>query len=63
MINRSRIIASLCSMFNAYHGNDTTPAWVLELHHASTDGMLVARLQNWRENYPEQYAQHGLYVM
>jgi hypothetical protein len=63
MINRARIIASLCSMFDAYHGNSETPVWLLELHHRADDQTLVARLANWCQNHPEQWAQHGIYVM
>jgi hypothetical protein len=60
---RTRAIASLCAMFNDYHGNDLTPAWVLELHHRSTDEEIAQRLSTWRENYPEQFARFGTYVM
>ena len=63
MINRSRIIASLVAMFNAEHGTSTAPAWLLELHHRSDDATLLARLSNWRQNYPAHYQRHGLYVM
>lgn len=63
MLNRSRIIASLCTMFNAYHGNAETPAWLLELHHRSDDETLLARLGNWQANHPEQFSRHGLYVL
>ena len=62
-MTRSRIIASLCAMFDAEHGNDQTPAWLLELHHRSTDAELLARLENWRVNYPHHHQRHGLYVM
>jgi hypothetical protein len=62
---RSKVIASLCAMFNDYHGNDVTPDWVLDLHHQTNDGDLVARLGNWRRNHPNEFARHGysLYVM
>lgn len=60
---RQRVISSLCAMFNAENGNAQTPAWLLELHHRSTDAELTARLSNWRSNYPQHYARHGLYVM
>jgi len=60
---RSRAIASLCAMFDAYHGNTVTPAWLLELHHRADDATLTARLSNWRQNHPAQWAAHGLYVM
>lgn len=60
---RQRVIASLVAMFNAEHGNTEAPAWLLELHHRSTDDLLVARLANWRTNYPAHYARHGVYVM
>jgi hypothetical protein len=62
-MNRARIIASLCAMFDAYHGNSETPTWMLELQHRADDQTLLARLANWRQNYPEQWAQHGIYVM
>jgi hypothetical protein len=61
MINRARVIASLLAMFKAEHGS--TPQWLLELHHRSDDETLVARLANWRTNYPAHYQRHGLYVM
>lgn len=60
---RQRVIASLVAMFNAEHDNTEAPAWLLELHHRSTDAELIARLSNWRANYPAHYQQHGLYVM
>ena len=60
-MNRQRIIASLCSMFEAEHGS--VPQWLLDLHHRSDDETLVARLANWRQNYPTHYQRHGLYVM
>lgn len=60
---RQRVIASLVAMFNAEHGNTEAPAWLLELHHRSTDAELTARLSNWRANYPQHFASHGLYVM
>ena len=63
MINRQRIIASLCAMFNSVHGNAQAPTWLLTLHHGSSDEVLVARLANWRANYPAEYQQHGIYVM
>ena len=61
MINRARIIASLLAMFEAEHGS--IPAWLVQLHHTASDDLLVARLANWRTNYPTHYQQHGLYVM
>jgi len=61
MINRSRIIASLLTMFTAEHG--TCPQWLVDLHHRSDDETLVARLANWRQNYPNHYQQYGIYVM
>lgn len=60
---RKRLIDSLCAMFNDVHGNQITPAWLLELHNDSSDDVLLARMQNWRANYPQQYHQHGIYVM
>lgn len=60
---RHRVIASLCAMFDAYHGNDTTPQWLLDLHNSSDDATLLARLANWHHNCPEQWQQHGLYVL
>ncbi|MFZ9205439.1 MAG: hypothetical protein ACO22M_05775 [Candidatus Nanopelagicaceae bacterium] len=61
MINRTRIIASLLAMFEAEYGS--IPHWLVELHHRSDDETLVARLANWCQNHPEQWAQHGIYVM
>lgn len=63
MINRTRVIASLLSMFNAEHGNATTPTWLVELHHRSDDDVLLQRLNNWRQNYPQHFQRHGIYVM
>ena len=60
---RQRAIAALCSMFNAEHGNSETPTWLLELHHRSTDADLLARLENWKANYPQHFARFGFYVM
>jgi len=58
---RNRIIASLLAMFEAEHGS--TPTWLIELHHRSDDEMLLERLSNWRLNYPQHFAQHGIFVM
>jgi len=58
---RNRIIASLLAMFEAEHGS--TPTWLIELHHRPDDEMLLERLSNWRLNYPQHFAQHGVYVM
>jgi len=58
---RQRVIVSLLAMFEAEHGS--TPQWLLNLHHSSDDQTLIARLSNWRANYPQHFAQHGLYVM
>jgi hypothetical protein len=58
---RTRAIASLLAMFKAEHGS--TPQWLIELHHRADDQTLIARLANWRTNYPALYAAHGLYVM
>ena len=58
---RQRVIASLLAMFKAEHGS--TPQWLIDLHHRSSDDLLVARLTNWRANYPAHYSRHGLYVM
>jgi hypothetical protein len=58
---RQRAIASLLAMFKAEHGS--TRQWLLNLHHSADDQTLIARLSNWRANYPQHYAQHGLYVM
>lgn len=60
---RQRLIDSICAMFNEYHGNAVSPDWLLELMHTSTDDVLIARLNNWRANYPEQWQRHGIYVM
>lgn len=60
---RQRLIDSICAMFNDYHGNAVSPDWLLELMHTSTDDVLIARLNNWRRNYPEQFQRHGIYVM
>jgi hypothetical protein len=48
-------------MFKAEHGS--TPQWLVDLHHRADDALLLQRLANWRANYPQHYAQHGLYVM
>ena len=61
MINRTRIIASLLAMFKAEHGS--IPTWLVQLHHTASDETLIARLSNWRQNYPAHYQQHGVYVM
>ena len=61
MINRNRVIASLLAMFEAEHGS--IPQWLVELHHRADDDTLIARLANWRANYPALYAAHGTYVM
>lgn len=58
---RQRAIASLLAMFKAEHGS--TPQWLVDLHHRADDALLLQRLANWRANYPQHYAQHGLYVM
>ena len=60
---RQRLIDSLCAMFNEYHGNETTPNWLLCLHDMSSDEMLIARMANWQANYPELWQRHGIYVM
>lgn len=60
---RQRLIDSICAMFNDYHGNAVSPDWLLELMHTSTDDELIARLNNWRRNYPEQFQRHGIHVM
>ena len=62
-MNRTRIIDSLCAMFNMVHNNPTTPSWLMELHNASDDVTLAARMANWMKNYPEEYAQHGIYIL
>jgi len=62
-MNRARIINSLCAMFNQVHNNSSTPAWLMELHNSSDDATLAARMGNWMQNYPEEYAQHGVYVL
>lgn len=61
-MNRTRIINSLCAMFNMAHNNSTTPDWLIELHNSSTDDVLIARMENWRNNYPKEFVQHGIYV-
>jgi len=58
---RTRAIASLLAMFKAEHGS--TPAWLIELHHRADDALLLQRLANWRQNYPQHFAAHGFYVM
>jgi ferric-dicitrate binding protein FerR (iron transport regulator) len=60
---RQRVISSLVAMFNAEHNNSEAPAWLLTLHHTSDDATLLARLANWKQNYPQHFASHGLYVM
>ena len=60
-MTRSRLIASLIAMFEAEHGS--TPQWMIDLHHPSTDEELIARQQTWRQNYPHHHQRHGLYVM
>jgi len=62
-MNRAKIINSLCKMFNQVHNNSSTPAWLMELHTSSSDEILAARMGNWMKNYPEQYAQHGIYIL
>jgi hypothetical protein len=61
MIDRNRIITSLLLMFQAEHGS--IPTWLVQLHHTADDATLIARLANWRQNYPAHYQQHGVYVM
>ena len=61
MIDRNRIITSLLLMFKAEHG--AIPTWLVQLHHTASDETLIARLSNWRQNYPAHYQQHGVYVM
>lgn len=60
---RTRTIASLLAMFNAEHQLSESPSWLLELHSNSDDATLLARLTNWRTNYPQHFAAHGIYVM
>lgn len=60
-MTRQRLIASLIAMFEAEHGS--TPQWMIDLHHRSTDEELIARQNNWRQNYPHHHQRHGLYVM
>lgn len=62
-MNRARIINSLCAMFNMANDLSFTPAWVMELHNASDDVTLAARMANWMKNYPAEYAEHGIYIM
>lgn len=62
-ITRTRTIASLLAMFNAEHELSESPAWLIELHNSSDDATLLARLSNWRANYPQHFAAHGIYVM
>ena len=61
MIDRARTITSLLLMFQAEHGS--IPTWLVQLHHTASDEVLIARLANWRQNYPAHYQQHGVYVM
>lgn len=61
MINRSRVISSLLMMFTAEHG--TCPDWLVKLQNDADDATLIARLANWRINYPHHYQQYGVYVM
>jgi|OM-RGC.v1.032950257 hypothetical protein len=63
VMNRERIIDILCNMFNDYHNNTKTPAWLIDLHNESDNATLIARLENWRRNYPQQYARHATYVL
>ena len=60
---RNRVILSLVLMFCDEHELDSAPAWLLELHTTSDNNTLLARLANWRLNYPQHFANHGLYVM
>ena len=62
-MNRARIINSLCAMFNMANDLSSTPAWVMELHTSSDDVTLAARMGNWMQNYPEEFARHGIYIM
>lgn len=62
-MNRTRIIDSLCAMFNMAHNNSTTPSWLMELHLSSSDEILAQRMANWMENYPAEYAKHGIYIL
>ena len=59
----TRVIDSICAMFNDYHGNETTPSWVMELLTQSLPEENIQRLNNWRRNYPEQWQRYGIYVM
>jgi hypothetical protein len=59
----NRVINSICAMFNDYHGNETTPSWVMELLTQSSLEDNLQRLNNWRANYPNQWQRYGIYVM
>jgi hypothetical protein len=58
---RNRIIASLLALCEAEHCS--APMRLIELHQRSEDEMLLERLSNWRLNYPQHFAQHGIFVM
>lgn len=60
---RQKLIKSIFAMFNDYHGNETTPNWLQLMTEKCADDELIARMQNWRRNYPELWQRHGIYVM
>jgi hypothetical protein len=62
-MNRARIINSICAMFNQVHNNSSTPEWMMELQNSASDEVLAARMGNWMRNYPEEFAQHGIYIL
>lgn len=62
MMNRSKIINSLCAMFNDVHENQVALDWLIKLHNESDNQTLISRINNWRHNYPEQYNKHGIFV-
>lgn len=60
---RQRLINSLIEMFNVVNGNNQPPDWLIKMHNNSTDELLIYRMNKWRENYPELWKIHGIYVM
>ena len=61
-MNRSKIINSLCAMFNDVHENQVAPDWVVQQYQELTNETLLCIMNNWRHNYPEQYNKHGIFV-
>jgi hypothetical protein len=60
---RQRLIDSMCSMSDEFHGNATTPDWLLKLHGSASTATLIERMSNWRHHHPELFAKHGVYVL